>query len=127
MSIYDLARQMSQNNKDKDRIKTQFDSAEATAYFKFFVDDVNPTDSTTTLVAVDTSGEPAWDREQAWWDNTSSGDKYLWASSSEFTGSSSVHAVVNSGDIHREFFLDARFNNTASSTATWTGGGVLSF
>ena len=122
-SMREFAKIMSNQNKDKDNIKTQFDSADISAYFKFFTDEITAGDQL-VVKERDTSNEMVWDRDV--WDGTSGTAIDNWGTG-DFTGSQDIIRVINPNRTHKDYFDDAYWNDTANTNATWTGGGQISF
>lgn len=125
-TIANFANFIAGDSADKDNIKTQFDSADASFYFKFFDDNVTQSDITTRIWAVTTSDEPVWDRDNQLWDATGSDAKDNWGDG-DFTGSQVLQRVVSPNNTFNEYFLDQAFMSTKSDDVTWDNDGELIF
>lgn len=108
-SVKTLAKELTQNNKDKDLIKTQFASADISAYFQFFKDELEVLDrgirvktrdaSTDTLWGLGTWGTDSWD--------------------DAFDNDLVTVRVVHPNRTYIDNLNDDFFKDTSNTTATW--------
>lgn len=140
-SVSDFARMLAQNDNDKDYIKTQFGSADVSAYFKFFTDQVDPTDRGIRIKQRSLSGDTliwgnsffgTWNSQN--WGNTAQSSFILGHTSAGVLGTSKLGItasdyitlrVVHPGRRYVDNLYDNFFADTANTTATWGTTGTI--